>query len=591
VSDRSDSDYGAGGIGVRGEVTASDEVDARPEPREEMLQRLGASAVHSPVGIAVADLDGKIEWANEAFSRISGYGLAELSGRNRFDLLRGPVAGSGQAEQMRADLAAAKPVVAEFETRTRDGRPYWSWFMAGPGYERGELSFYVFVETDITEQRRNAEAVRKLVEDAEEATETLKAERELLAGVLSTIPHVVFWKDTENRYLGCNGAYARLRGVTGQEELAGRRESDLDAGVLGSLIAEVEGQVLETGTPVIDHFLTLDGVDGGLHTYLLSVLPRHTDGPIPGGVIGVGTDVTRITALERQLAQATRLESIGQLAAGLAHEINTPVQYVSDNALFLADSFTDVLEALRAIANVARGAEQDPRTSDRPPTVEDLRARLQLLVDGLDLDFLSAEIPSALEQTLEGVGRVAEIVRAMKEFSHPGQGRVETDLNHAIETTIKVSRNEWKYVAELDVDLGADVGLVPCFEGELKQVVLNLIVNAAHAIAEHHQRTGVTTLGRIGIMTRRAGETVQICISDDGTGMDEQTKLRIFDPFFTTKEVGKGTGQGLAMAHSCIVGKHGGTIDVISAPGAGTTFRLNLPAIVVPSDLEDGGEA
>jgi signal transduction histidine kinase len=330
----------------------------------------------------------------------------------------------------------------------------------------------------------------------------------------------------------------------------------------------------------VDQSVNVTGPDGQTQMLMLSVLPRHADDATPGGVIGVGADVTRVTALERQLAQATRLESIGQLAAGLAHEINTPVQYVSDNALFLADSFTDVLEALRSIANVARGAEQDPRADAPVPTVEDLRARLRLLVDGLDLDFLGTEIPSALEQTLEGVGRVAEIVRAMKEFSHPGQGRTDTDLNRAVESTVQVSRNEWKYVAEMDLDLPADVGLVPCYEGELKQVILNLVVNAAHAIAEQQERAANRSQGRIGISTRRVGETIQIAISDSGTGMDEATRMRIFDPFFTTKEVGKGTGQGLAMAHSCVVGKHGGSIEVDSTVGVGTTFRLILPATV-----------
>ena len=417
---------------------------------------------------------------------------------------------------------------------------------------------------------------------AEAIAEELRGERELLASVLSTIPHVVFWKDTAHAYLGCNDAYARLRGVASQDALIGRREVELEADQIGSLITAIEGNVLDTGVPVIDRSLVLPGSDNDQRVMVFSVLPRYTDGPAPAGVIGVGMDVTRISALERQLAQATRLESIGQLAAGLAHEINTPVQYVSDNALFLADSFTDVLEALRSIANVARGAEQDPREGAKQATVADLRARLQLLVDGLDLDFLGTEIPSALEQTLEGIARVAEIVRAMKEFSHPGQGRVETDLNHAVETTVQVSRNEWKYVAEMDLDLDPEVGQVPCYEGELKQVVLNLVVNAAHAIAEAHEKSGDMALGRIGIKTRRDqdADMIRLSISDDGAGMTEETRLRIFDPFFTTKAVGKGTGQGLAMAHNCVVGKHGGSIDVSSEVGVGTTFQLNLPATV-----------
>lgn len=561
---------------------------ADTQPEQWILRRLARHAARSHLGLALADVEGRLEWINPAYTRHTGLSPADALGRNRFDLLGGPVCASGAIEEMRAAVAAGKYVSAEFETLTKDGRPYWTSFQMEPGEDDGE--FYVLVEEDITERRRRAEDARQAAMQSEAFADALHSERELLANVLATIPHVVFWKDTDHRYLGCNGAYARLRGVADEEALAGRRECDLDSDQFGSLIAEIEGEVLESGIPVVDHSVYLRNSSDEQRTLLLSVLPRYTDGPEPAGVIGVGTDVTRITALERQLAQATRLESIGQLAAGLAHEINTPVQYVADNALFLADSFTDVLEALRSIANVARGAEQDPRVSRQMPTVEDLRARLRLMVDGLDLDFLGTEIPSALEQTLEGIARVAEIIRAMKEFSHPGQGRVDTDLNRAVETTAQVSRNEWKYVAEMALDLGSGVGLVPCYEGELKQVVLNLVVNAAHAIAEKQERTGDATLGRIGIVTRREGEWIRIEISDSGTGMDEATQQRIFDPFFTTKEVGKGTGQGLAMAHSCIIVKHGGSIDVRSEQGVGTTFVLNLPAKVEGVESESNSE-
>jgi len=547
-------------------------------PSPETLRRLGQSGLFSPLGLALTDAEGRITWINAAFTHHTGFRPEQACGRYALELFDGPVRRSGQIESMSAQVAAGENVSAEFETLTADGRPYCGSLLMGPSVDGDGSRFHVVVVEDITERRRSSEAARQIAERAEAVAAELRAERELLASVLSTIPHVVFWKDTTHRYLGCNQPYARLRGLADAGDLVGLREGDLDQDELGLLIAQIEGHVLDSGTPVVDQSVTVKGPDGSAQMLMLSVLPRHPDGSTQGGVIGVGADVTRIRALERQLAQATRLESIGQLAAGLAHEINTPVQYVSDNTMFLADSFTDVLEALRSIANVARGAEQDPRVVGRVPTVEDLRARLRLLVDGLDLDFLGSEIPSALEQTLEGVGRVAEIVRAMKEFSHPGQGRTDTDLNRAVESTVQVSRNEWKYVAQMDLDLAPDVGLVPCYEGELKQVVLNLVVNAAQAIAEQQQRAGDGVQGRIGVSTRRVGDTVQIAVSDTGTGMDEATRTRIFDPFFTTKEVGKGTGQGLAMAHSCVVGKHGGSIEVDSVVGAGTTFRLILPA-------------
>jgi signal transduction histidine kinase len=309
----------------------------------------------------------------------------------------------------------------------------------------------------------------------------------------------------------------------------------------------------------VDRHITVTGPNDSPRSFLLSVLPQ----PEAGGVIGIGADVTRIGELERQVHQANRLEAIGQLAAGIAHEINTPIQFVSDNTRFVEQSFTDLLTLVAAVRE---------RFGD---TDEEMAALLQ----DVDADFLLTEVPTAIAESLEGLERVAQIVRAMKDFSHPGQGRSEVDVNRAVESTAQVARNEWKYHAELSLDLSADVGLVPCYEGELKQVVLNLIVNAAHAIEAAGPRPG-GGLGHIGIRTARTADGVEVAVSDDGTGMDEATQQRIFDPFFTTKEVGKGTGQGLSMAYSSIVHKHGGAIRVDSAAGAGTTFTISLPARV-----------
>lgn len=554
-----------------------------------ILWRLSKAAVLSVMGLAMTDLDCRIQWVNPAFTHLTGLEAADVLEKDPFDVLLGFLKGSGELGKLRDELAAGREAGTEFPAVAKDGRPYWlSFSMSLGNTDEVDDQYYLVVLQDVTERRRVAEGARRATERTEAFAEALRAERELLASVLSTIPHIVFWKDTDHRYLGCNDAYARLRGLESEAQLVGRSETELNTDPLGVLIAEIEGRVLSSGIPVADEPIAVVGADGEPRKLVLSVLPRYADSPEPGGVIGVGADVTRVTALERQLAQATRLESIGQLAAGLAHEINTPIQYVSDNALFLADSFTEVLEALSSIAHATRDVAAHP-PSDGTPTVDDIR----LLVDGVDLEFLAAEIPDALSQTLEGVGRVADIIRAMKEFSHPGQGRVDTDLHRVVESTVQVSRNEWKYVAEMDLDLDPNLGLVPCYEGELKQVLLNLIVNAAHAIADQRDLTGDTGPGRISIATRRLADTVQISVSDTGTGMDEKTKQRIFDPFFTTKEVGKGTGQGLSMAHSCIVGKHEGSIDVITAPGAGTTFRMNLPATVKTAAAEtpDGGGA
>jgi signal transduction histidine kinase len=210
-------------------------------------------------------------------------------------------------------------------------------------------------------------------------------------------------------------------------------------------------------------------------------------------------------------------------------------------------------------------------------TPDELIAEVERSLEEADLDYLAEEIPVAIEHTLEGVDRISKIVRAMKEFSHPGQEeKVPTDLNKAIESTITVARNEWKYVAELETDFDLSLPAVPCMPAEFNQVILNMIINAAHAISEV-VRDEQGTLGSIRISTARVDGRVRITISDTGAGIPPEIQSRIFDPFFTTKEVGRGTGQGLAICFPVIVEKHGGSIEVASEVGKGTSFTITLP--------------
>ena len=281
----------------------------------------------------------------------------------------------------------------------------------------------------------------------------------------------------------------------------------------------------------------------------------------PKGFLLLAADITNRRVMEGQLAHAQKLESIGQLAAGIAHEINTPIQYVGDNTRFLQQSLAELAPMLEA----CRRPEINP---------EEIAQAAQ----DADLDYLMTEIPQALSQSLEGIERVAHIVRAMKDFSHPGTAnKVMADLNRALDSTITVARNEWKYVAEVIQDFDPQMPLVPCLPADLNQVFLNMIVNAAHAIADV-VGDGSQGKGIITVSTRREDDFwIQVRFSDTGTGMTPEVKARIFDPFFTTKEVGRGTGQGLSISHTVIVEKHGGTITVETAPGLGTTFTLRLP--------------
>jgi two-component system NtrC family sensor kinase len=291
------------------------------------------------------------------------------------------------------------------------------------------------------------------------------------------------------------------------------------------------------------------------------------------GFVVTGADVTEVRALEFELRQAQRLEAVGQLAAGIAHEMNTPIQYVSDNLRFLQEAFQTRQTALLSYERVRRAAQ-----AGEP--LEGLLAELAKVLDEADLEYLSSEVPKAFTQSLDGVERVATIVRAMKEFAHPGRKeKAAADLNRALSNALIVARNEIKYVADVETDFG-ELPPVLCHLAEMNQVFLNLLINAAHAIREVVQKT--ERKGRITVRTRREGNHAVIAISDTGCGIPASIQSKVFDPFFTTKPVGQGTGQGLSIARSIVVEKHGGTLTFEPNGAQGTTFLVALPLDAAP---------
>jgi PAS domain S-box-containing protein len=302
----------------------------------------------------------------------------------------------------------------------------------------------------------------------------------------------------------------------------------------------------------------------------LNVLCVPAAGGESAGFIITGADITDRKVMQEQLRQSQKLEAIGQLAAGIAHEINTPTQYVGDNIRFLKDSWESVAEFLNFCGTVRS------ECADGPVSREHLLEFCQLH-EKCDLEYLLKEIPNAVDQSLEGVQRVAEIVKGFKEFSHPGsEEKRAININQAIEATISVARHEWKYCAEVVTAFDAALPLVPCLAGEFNQVMLNLIVNSAHAIGDADEEGG-RGKGTITISTRREGEWARIAVADTGAGIPVEIQSRVFEPFFTTKEVGKGTGQGLALAHTAIVNRHQGQLWFESEAGHGTTFFVRLP--------------
>jgi PAS domain S-box-containing protein len=290
------------------------------------------------------------------------------------------------------------------------------------------------------------------------------------------------------------------------------------------------------------------------------------------GLVLTFRDVTEQRRMESQRMQGQKLEALGQLAAGIAHEINTPMQYVGDNIFFLNSAFADMLTLVGQYKTIVDDLKMDPAKAD-------LVDRASTAEDAADIAYLSESVPKAIAATQDGIGRVRKIVIAMKEFSHPGRSeKGDENLNHAIESTLTISANVWKHAANLETAFDPDLPLVHCHLGEINQVVLNLIVNAAHAIDDYRTTIGPEApLGTLRVETGVRNGYAEIRITDTGGGIPEHVQHRLFEPFFTTKEVGRGTGQGLTLARSIVVEHHNGFVDFTTAAGKGTTFVVGLP--------------
>jgi PAS domain S-box-containing protein len=400
---------------------------------------------------------------------------------------------------------------------------------------------------------------------ARDITESKKAEERFSKAFNASPEPITIANFSEGRYIDVNESFLRVTGYR-REEVIGRTSLELKFWERPEDRVRLVEALKRQGS-VRDLEITFLTKSGEQRTGMDSAEVIEIAGQ--KCVLAVFKDVTEKKNLEQQLRHAQKLEAIGGLAAGMAHEINTPIQFVGDNARFLQDSFHGIADLIDRYEELCEEADQG---AVRPELLE----RARTAREKADWAYLRTEVPKALEQMLDGVGRVATIVRAMKEFSHVDQSVEKTaaDLNKALESTLVVARNELKFVAEVETHYG-ELPLVMCHLGDLNQVFLNLLVNAAHAIGDAVKGTGEK--GRIGVRTKQEEEWVEIAISDTGTGVPERIRERIFDPFFTTKEVGKGSGQGLALARAIVMEKHGGTLTFETEMGKGTTFYVRLP--------------
>jgi PAS domain S-box-containing protein len=428
---------------------------------------------------------------------------------------------------------------------------------------------------DISRSYSEAEQVRQLMKrsfafssrEMRQLTASLAAQRDEFAQIFKAAPVGMARIELDGSISIANAAMAEVVGlqptemagrqaisfIHPQEEVATRQMfTELTSG-RKSLIRSERRLIHKSGSTVCTKF-------GAAAVNDERGLPQH--------LIMVVEDVTERNRLEIELRHSQKLESVGRLAAGIAHEINTPIQFVGDNVSFLHTAFSDLLELCafyRRLCEKARSAAL---------TEQDMEG-LGAAEEAADLAYLQENVPRSIAATLEGARRVAHIVQAMKSFAHPDRGeKTPADLNAALRSTLTVATNELKYVAEVETDL-QPLPLVPCFLSDLNQVFLNLLVNAAHAVGDVVAGTGKR--GHIRIKTELDGDHVAISVADTGTGIPEPIRDRVFDPFFTTKGVGKGTGQGLALARSVVVDKHGGTLKFETEVGKGTTFLVRLP--------------
>jgi PAS domain S-box-containing protein len=404
---------------------------------------------------------------------------------------------------------------------------------------------------DVTEHQRIEDEVRSA--------------KAFLDSSINAIADPIFVKDERRRFVLVNDAMCCIVGRS-RERLLGQ-DDDIFPDEQAAVFRAIDAKVIETGEENVNE----ESISNLSSAEVRTIITRKTRYIDPMGkrfLVGVIRDVTDRKRLEGELGQARKLEAVGQLAAGIAHEINTPTQYVGDGVHFLKEAFAGYQ---RLVGQYRQAVEILERSGGQAALVDEIRATEA----DIELSYLDANVPGSFSSCEDGISRISTIVRAMKEFAHPDQReKAPADLNQALQTTLAVARNEYKYVAEVTTEFG-DLPAVLCHVGELNQVFLNLIVNASHAIGDVVGQAGGK--GAIRVRTTREGEWVRIDITDTGPGIPESIRHRIFDPFFTTKEVGKGTGQGLAIARSVVVTKHHGSLKFETELGKGTTFIIHLP--------------
>ncbi|WP_147163164.1 PAS domain S-box protein [Pararhodospirillum oryzae] len=603
--------HGGGVVSIRTDIT---ELKQREQDLDDLRRRYEVILDSAGEGIVGLDAAGRVNFANRMAGTILGRTPDAMTGMVFHDLINpdAPASsplptsafGSGREPPFSTPLREAchSTVTAQVSTEIRrasDGCLIPVDFFVAPVAKDNGRAGNVLVFRDATErlrfERSREEQQRELERQVSVRTAELKGEiivrrrvegalrqsRERLKAMTDSLFEGVLVMDSQGQISFANPSARQLLAcgeVEGHplDSVLGIRTLQGDLPFVDSPLR----RVLETGVTVRDDDAVFTTPAGAVLDVAYACSPLGEDGARRSAVLSF-RDIQSLKRAQRELFQASRLSSVGQLAAGIAHEINTPVQYIGDNLRFIDEALGTVFTAIEEARTLSQALAQ---AGTNGAALEAAREALSSTIDRSNFSFLGAEVPVAVRESLDGVEQIARIVLSMKDFSHPGTStKTMTDLNRALESTLTVSRNVWKHAATIVRAFQADLPPVLCHAGEMNQVFLNLIVNAVHAI----EASGKPLPGTITVTTSTDGPFVEVRVTDTGTGIPEEIRERLFDPFFTTKEVGKGTGQGLAICRDVVATKHGGTLEAGGEPGQGAVFTVRLPVDGTPTDHED----
>ncbi len=542
----------AGSVTVARDISAIRSAERQMEAQLHFIQTVLDSI---PTPIFFKDAEGRYTGCNRSWEQFMGIGRQEMIGKTAFDILPKKVAEFYHRKDL--ELLAMKPPANQtFETDIKhaDGSIRNVIFhKATFTDDTGKVSGMVGNIFDITEKKN----IEKALRESEQRYRT----------IVESMTEGLIIIDEKDQIVYFNKRFPDMLGYSAEEISQKGLRQLVNEKYLPVLDEQLQRRRQGYSTPYELVWRTKDGRNLYTMVYPNPLFDKRGNYQ---GAISLITDLTERKNLESQLLQTQKLEAIGQLAAGIAHEINTPAQFVSGNTRFLKEAFDDLIRFIEENRKVLDAFKEQGALKEEA-------AKLDELCEEMDIEYILEEIPQAIEANMEGLERITKIVLSMKEFAHPGSAQKEPmDLNQAILNTVTITKNEWKYVSEVVTDLDPDLPPVPCVSAEIKQVLLNLIVNAAQAIGEV-VREGVDEKGTITISTRRKGEWAEIRVADTGPGIPKEVADRIYEPFFTTKGPGKGTGQGLALAYRVVHNSHGGEIKFESEMGKGTTFIIKLP--------------